>query len=413
MKIVHAADLHLDSPLRGLSEYEGAPSAEIRAATRRALVALVDLCVEVEAALLLIAGDLYDGDFKDYSTALYFTEQMSRLRATGTQVVWLRGNHDAANRITKHLRSRDHVFELSSDAPQTYRFEELGVAVHGRGYWTRDVRENLARSYPEPDSDLVNIGLLHTALDGREGHALYAPCSVPDLKERGYDYWALGHVHQREVLCEDPWIVFPGNLQGRHIRETGPKGATLLSIESGKIVSVEPRVLDQVRWERTDVDVSEADSVDEVLDRVVSMLDQVRESAGGRVLATRVRLLGSTPLHAQLIHERERIEHEILAHAVDQGDIYLEKVQMSTFGKLSVGSLAGRHDALGELFSTLGALKQDDGGKKQLLEELLRPITGITPDLLKDDSLDSTELLEDVHRLLEGYLLAEGREGGS
>ena len=280
MKIVHAADLHLDSPLRGLSQYEGAPVEEVRTATRRALSALVDLCVEEEAALLLIAGDLYDGDFREYSTALCFTDQMSRLKQAGTQVVWLRGNHDAANKITKHLRAASHVHELSHDGPQTLTFESLGVAVHGQGYATRDVQDNLAQGYPEPLSGMLNIGLLHTALDGREGHALYAPCTASELKAKGYDYWALGHVHQREVVAEEPYIVFPGNLQGRHIKETGPKGATLIEERSGKIASLEARQLDVVRWEQTEVDVSGVSHVHDALDLAVAELGTQARSCG-------------------------------------------------------------------------------------------------------------------------------------
>lgn len=410
MKIVHAADLHLDSPLRGLTEYEGAPTAQIRAATRHALSALVSLCIEEGVALLLIAGDLYDGDFRDYSTALFFIEQMSRLREAGTRVVWLRGNHDAANLITKHLRSKDHVSELSSDFPESLNFEDLGITVHGRGYWTREVRENLVRSYPEPQADHLNIGLLHTSLDGREGHANYAPCSLSDLKSKGYDYWALGHVHQREVLSADPWIVFPGNLQGRHIRETGPKGVTLLTIESGKVMKVEEKALDLVRWELTSVDLTAIESLDDALDLTISEMDRLRDAAQGRVLATRVQLIGSTSLHAKLIADARHLEHQLVAHAVEEGDIYVERVQLTTTGTLSAEQLAGRKDALGDLFSTIEEIRHDPERRKQFWEDLLRPLSGIAADLMRDELVDPEEVLRDASRLLEAKLLSEHKE---
>ena len=102
--------------------------------------------------------------------------------------------------------------------------EDLGLAVHGQGFAKREVTEDLSSAYPQADPHLFNIGLLHTCLDGKPGHEPYAPCTVDGLRSKGYQYWALGHVHNREVVSQDPWIVFPGNIQGRHARETGSQG---------------------------------------------------------------------------------------------------------------------------------------------------------------------------------------------
>src|SRR3954468_20138263 len=129
MKFVHAADLHLDSPLSGLSKYEGAPVEQIRGATRRALENLVKLCLHEQAQLLVIAGDLYDGDWRDYSTGLFFNRQMAALRAAGVRVVWIRGNHDAASKLTAHLNLPDNVRELSHKKPDSRIMEDLGLAI--------------------------------------------------------------------------------------------------------------------------------------------------------------------------------------------------------------------------------------------------------------------------------------------
>jgi DNA repair exonuclease SbcCD nuclease subunit len=220
-KMVHAADLHLDSPLTGLVRYEGAPVDEVRGATRRALENLVSLCLEEQARLLLLAGDLYDGDWRDYSTGLFFSAQMERLREAGTQVVWIRGNHDAQSKLTHHLSLGEHCHELVSKQPSTLEFPALELAVHGQGFATPAVTDDLSARYPEPVRGVLNVGLLHTALSGRRGHAPYAPCDAVSLAHRGYDYWALGHVHQREIVSTAPYIVFPGNLLGRHVRVEG------------------------------------------------------------------------------------------------------------------------------------------------------------------------------------------------
>ncbi|MEN9581183.1 MAG: hypothetical protein RJA70_4192, partial [Pseudomonadota bacterium] len=217
MKIVHAADLHVDSPLTGLARYEGAPVDQIRGATRRAFENLVQLCLDEEVQLLLLAGDLFDGEWKDYTTGLFFVGQLLRLKPAGIPVVLVKGNHDAASVVTRHLTLPSHVTELSSRAPETRLFEQLGIAVHGQSYAERAEYNNLAANYPDALPGCLNIGLLHTCVTGRAGHEPYAPCGLEGLLAKNYDYWALGHIHEREILHEDPWVVFPGNLQGRHM----------------------------------------------------------------------------------------------------------------------------------------------------------------------------------------------------
>src|SRR3546814_2452354 len=134
--------------------------------------------------------------------------------------------------------------------PDTHHLPELSVAVHGQSFSTPAVTENLVLAYPPAEQHVFNIGILHTALAGRQGHADYAPCSVEDLRSRGYDYWALGHVHEFEVVSTEPYVVFPGNVQGRTIRETGAKGAVLVAVADGDVTSVERIELDVIRWAR-------------------------------------------------------------------------------------------------------------------------------------------------------------------
>ena len=241
MKFIHAADLHLDSPLTGLERYEGVPIDAVRGATRRALENLVGLALDNDVAFVLIAGDVYDGDWPDYNTGLFFAQQMGRLREAGVWVVIASGNHDAQSQISKTLRLPDNVIVLSAARPQSVEFEEHGVVIHGQSFTTRSVTEDLSLKYPEARAGLLNVGLLHTSLNGRPGHEPYAPCTLDGLLAKGYDYWALGHVHSREVAHEDPWVVFPGNTQGRHARETGAKGCSLVTVADGAVVSVEHR----------------------------------------------------------------------------------------------------------------------------------------------------------------------------
>ncbi|NUU22496.1 MAG: DNA repair exonuclease, partial [Streptomycetaceae bacterium] len=178
MKLLHAADLHIDSPLRGLSRYPGAPAEEFRSAVRRALENLVDLAVHEGVDAVLLAGDVYDGDWKDYRTGLFFGAQMQRLREADIRVCMVAGNHDAQSKITKELRLPENVHRFSTAQPETKEYEDLGLAVHGQGFAERDVTDNLALAYPKARDGCLNIGLLHTALEGADGHDTYAPCRV-------------------------------------------------------------------------------------------------------------------------------------------------------------------------------------------------------------------------------------------
>jgi DNA repair exonuclease SbcCD nuclease subunit len=410
MKLVHAADLHLDSPLRGLVAYDGAPLSEIRGATRRALENLTELCLDEEAQLLVLAGDLYDGDWRDYSTGLFFVEQMARLGEAGVSVVWIRGNHDAASLITRQLSLPKNVRELSHAAPETVVFEQLGVAVHGVGYARRDVRENLAVSYPAPLPGLFNLGLLHTALEGRAGHEEYAPCSRAELVARGYEYWALGHVHRREVVGSEPWIVFPGNLQGRHINEVGPKGASLVTLEGRAVRSVEHRALDVVRWARCEVKLDDAHSLDDVLELAARELGRAQASAEGRVLACRIVLSGATEAHSVLQRERERLLAELRAVGIRLGGVYVEQVEISARPRIDLEGLRSREDAVGELFRGVAELLGDDEARAALRAEVLLGLDGLPQHLREEHELD--ELLADAERLLLGCFLDGSSDSG-
>lgn len=343
-RFIHAADIHLDSPLRGLARYQGAPVEELQGATRAALKNLVDEAIKRSVDLLVLAGDIYDGDWPDYNTGLFFVQQMSRLDAEGIPVVSISGNHDAQSRISRNLRLPSNVRNLSVDQPESVIFEDYQVAIHGQGFAQPVIKEDLSKHYPEPVEGYFNIGVLHTSADGRPGHDTYAPCSVDHLRKSGYQYWALGHIHQREVLQENPWIVFCGNLQGRHAKETGPKGATLVTVEDGRVAEVETLVLDVVRWTHIQIDIGPMLDGEQFLSAVEEVLVEELSAASGRLLAFRVEAVGRGNLHGVLSSDVEFWTNELRGLSLRVGGrAWFENLKLSSSGPVRNSSQAPDH----------------------------------------------------------------------
>ena len=414
MKFIHAADIHLDSALHGLERYEGAPVEEIRSATRRAFDNLIELAIDEQAAFVLLVGDLYDGDWKDYNTGLYFVERMGRLRDAGIRVFIVAGNHDAVSQITKHLRLPDNVTLFSTRKPERVVLDDLGVSICGQGFATRAVTDDISQGYPQGDPQLLNIGLLHTCLDGKPGHEPYAPCTVDGLRSKGYQYWALGHVHKREEVSQDPWIVFPGNIQGRHIREIGPKGCTLVTVNAGEIVAVEHRDLDVMRWSICELDVSAAETVDDIYEQVREGLQSAFDTGEGRPVAVRLVLYGACSAHLKLHAERERWiqEYRALATGLGGAGIWLEKISIKTRPVVSTDEVLERDDALSGLLRAIHDMDLDSSALDGLADEMSVLRQKLPAELLAgDDPFDPAnpeflkETLEDIKELLVNRLM--------
>ena len=406
-RFLHAADIHLDSPLVGLDRYESAPVEAMRSATRHAFENLVRVAIDEELAFVLLAGDLYDGDWKDYRTGLFFVDQMTKLREADIPVYVISGNHDAASRLTRNLRPPDNVHFLSDRRPETRYLEAFDVAIHGQGIATQAVTRDLATAYPMADPGLFNIGLLHTSLDGREGHARYAPTSPQVLAQKGYQYWALGHVHRREVVSRDPWIVFPGNLQGRHAREAGPKGCSLVTVENGAVAAVEERHVDVLRWSVCRVDVDGAGTTCEVLDR-----SRVRSRArpGSRTAALwRSASSWPDPRPATTSSRPIRITGSRRSApsrpGVSSADVWIEKVRFATGRPVDLAAWATRDDAIGSFLRDFTATAGSPDETAALQDALGDVRRVLPPELLSGDEAVDPHAPELLARLV-----AEARE---
>ncbi|MGH7282276.1 MAG: metallophosphoesterase family protein [Polyangiaceae bacterium] len=379
MRFVHAADLHVDSPLRGLERYEGAPVELAREATRAAVKNLVDLCLREDAAFLLVSGDLFDGDWKDFHTPLFLVSELARLKAKNIRAFVVLGNHDLQSELVPHIRWPDNVTVFGAHRADTCILHEYSAAIHGRSYARAAVSENLAASYPPPLADHFNIALLHTNAAGAAGagdHASYAPCRGEELRARGYDYWALGHVHGHQVLSTSPHVVYPGNLQGRNARETGEKGAVVVDVEDRKVKNLRFVPCDVMRWARIDVDADATDAPREIVDKVRTAVSSETGRIEGRALAARVTVKGACEAHAALarMEDRARFVADVRAAARDASErAWIEKVQIETSSLADVDTLRAARDLVGDLLRSTRDLA-NSGELAKALEPLFLPL---------------------------------------
>lgn len=362
-KFIHAADLHIDSPLRGLETYAGAPVERIRGASRQALTALVSLAIQEDVKLVVLAGDIFDGNWADFRTGLFFREQMVRLRRADILVFIVRGNHDAESQITRQLPDVEGVKVFNARRSETVDLPELGVAVHGKSFPTQAVLEDLVPSYPLPVPGRFNIGILHTSLNGREGHNPYTPTTLEVLRNKGYDYFALGHVHAREVVSESsPRVVFPGNLQGRWAKETGSKGCELVTVTDGVIAAADHVSLEAVRWHALSVDVSRVETIGALAPLIAGELTALASVARDRLHAVRVTLRGESLLHRMEAEQPGSLLAAVQAAAqdVEGTECWIEDVRLDLRSPFDRRAAADRQDAVGEVVRLVDSIASDD-----------------------------------------------------
>ena len=411
MKFIHCSDLHIDSPLDGLERYPGAPVEALRGATREALANLVGLAIERRVDFVVIAGDVFDGDWRDMNTGLFFNAQMRRLERAAIPVYLKKGNHDAASEITRALALPDNVHEFPTGRAGTFRIEALRVALHGRSFADRAVPEDLAAGYPAAVPGWTNIGVLHTSLAGYAAHDPYAPTSLDTLRGHGYDYWALGHVHAREVLQEaHPRIVYCGNPQGRHAAETGAKGCELVEIDAGEL-RAETVPLDVVRWSVLSLPIDGLADLAGFRLLAEARLREAHHAAGGRLAAWRLNVEGVGPMHRWLAAHADDVAAELrsVADAVSGGRAWVEKIRLRSRLPAAARAHQGRDDPIAECLRLTGELLDEPDRLRAFTDAALRDLLGKLPASLRTGAqsigLEDPAVLAGLLREAEAMLL--------
>jgi len=312
-RFVHAADLHLDTPFKGIGATAPFVAGRLREASLDAFDALVDLCLEREAAFLVIAGDIYDGPERGLRAQLRFRDGLARLSEAGVYSFVVHGNHDPVETGWSALSGPwpERVTVFGSRAVQAVRVELDGIplaTVQGISFAKRSESENLALGFAHKAGPGIQVGVLHCNVRGAAtGYDDYSPCTLEDLIGIGLDYFALGHIHTRMILsgrngADDPWVVYSGNLQARSPKpsERGPKGAVVVHVKAGRIAETESVSCDVVRFDQIELDVAEVADLAELRSKLQGEARERLERADGRSLVLRAELVGQGELHSDL-----------------------------------------------------------------------------------------------------------------
>ncbi|TIW61830.1 MAG: DNA repair exonuclease [Mesorhizobium sp.] len=330
-RFVHAADIHLDSPLRSLALRSSELAELIGNATRQAFVRIIDLCLREQVDALLLAGDLYDGEQTSMKTARFLAEQVRRLHEAGIRVFIIRGNHDAVSQITKELVFPETVKVFSGRAEAIVIDQDRGdfpVVVHGLSFAEPHAPESLLGKYKSVVDGAFNIGILHTSLSGSSGHNPYAPCSLADLNATGFHYWALGHIHKRSVFEGKCTVVMPGMPQGRDINESGVKSVSLVTVADDMSVRIEERFTSVAQFERVNVDTSQTEDWAGLAREIGKALERTRKDSASDHLVARVRLTGISPLAWRMRRDVDLLKAEADDRASMVGRCWVEKLEV-------------------------------------------------------------------------------------
>ena len=410
IKILHTADIHLDAPLRSLALRDESLREAVQAATRAAFARIIDVALSERVAALLIAGDLFDGRARSARTAAFLTAQLDRLRAAGIPVFYIKGNHDAENPIIGALDLPDNVHVFDARGGKVHLAEDLWI--HGVSFADRHAPESLLPRFPAPVPGAVNIAMLHTSLAGAAGHDTYAPCSVGDLTGMGFDYWALGHVHKRQVHGTAPWVVMPGMPQGRDIGEAGAKSASLLTVAGGRIDVTEVPT-SGVEFIATTLDISDADSDDALRAALRDHLRGVADALSSDAGVVRLTLIGRPHRYWQILRDQDMWAEAVAALARDTGRLWLEKLRLDIDAPGDAGH-AGR--ATDELASLMAEIRDEPGfaaAARAEIEEVIGELpqsvrAALVPDAAAAEALTDRLATAGARRVLARMKGAEG-----
>jgi len=418
LKFVHTADLHLDSPFKGLKSMVPEVAGVLQEATFGAFDSVIKLCLDEEVDFLVVAGDVYDGADRSLRAQLRFRDGLRRLAQEGIPAFVAHGNHDPLDGWVAGLDWPEGVTAFPGDRVETVPVVKNGrqvAEISGISYPKREMRKNLLPEFPQESKTAFSLGVLHCNLGSDTGHEEYAPCTLADLRDSGFDYWALGHVHTRAVhrLEHGALAVYPGNPQGLHPGETGERGAVLVSVDEAGRPETRFVATDLVRWESLSVDISTLESIDGLIEALEEAAGGAADEAAGRSLCLRVVLEGRGALSEVLRRTGELtgLEEDLRGRwLAARPFVWLDRLIDRTRGPIDLESRRRSGDFVAGLLEQFDSLSDHLPQKEAEIREMLEPVYEkklVRKYIQPPDEEKLKELLDRARELCLDYLVAE------
>lgn len=384
VRFVHAADLHLDAAFQGIpKEIPPEYADRIHAATFTALDRLFKLCEQEHPDFLILSGDIYNAEDRSVRAQLAVRDGCERLAQQNIHVFLAHGNHDPLSSRLNTINWPDNV-HIFGDELEVHTLMKEGlpqVQIHGISHKSGTESRNLAQFFQRSAEDCLQIGVLHCSLSDAEGER-YAPCSISDLRQTGLDYWALGHVHERRIVAEDPMIVYPGNTQGLHPHEENERGCMLVTASMHGNWTFETRfeALAPVVWRHVDItlDDGERTSLDALETMIRETVQQDARKLGRScgLALMRVYVRGRTDLDS-ILRAPETVEDLVQRLRENIGvdsRVWLRDLKIDTLPALDRDAMLQREDLTGELMRYAAALQADPEQLRDCARTLFAPL---------------------------------------
>ncbi|WP_187254480.1 metallophosphoesterase family protein [Alkalicoccus halolimnae] len=326
VKFIHCADLHLDRPFQIPSGTSPADSRLFREAAYDSFEKICSKAVSENVDFLVISGDLYHHEERSIHAQWFVKTQMERLNEAGISVYIIHGNHDPLLVNNGRVTMPGNVFVFGTSG-EKYLHEKEGESVYlyGFSYPEKAFTASPLDMYEKASGGDFHIALLH----GQEGsggdHEPYAPFQLQSLKNVGMDYWALGHIHERNELSIDPPVVYPGNIQGAHRKEEGEKGAYLVTILKDKTTDITFFPASRIIWKKINISIEQAETMDDLVKVTAALLPDEDE----KVFLCTLTFEGRGDLHNYLHENREELL-QIFKSEFERKDLFIDTCKYRT-----------------------------------------------------------------------------------
>ena len=397
ISFLHIADLHLDSPFSGLKQLPEQIFKRIQESTFKSFYNLIDLAINAQVDFVIIAGDLFDGEDHSIRAASRFRKQMQRLKEHDIHIYLIHGNHDhmGGNWNILEWPSNVHVFGQNVEVKQFLKEGKPLVNLYGFSYPQRAVTENMTHHYIKQDGTKFHIGILHGSIEGNLDHNHYAPFRLNELTSKGFDYWALGHIHKQQLLVDNPIILYPGNTQGRHRKESGEKGGFIVRMnEFGTDYQFYPTA--DVIWENVEISISELNNLTDLLDKCFTTIAETRHESAGTFLT--IEITGTGPLHEKLL-VIDRLDAVIVAliegEQEQENFVWITKIKVTSLSFDRKNTITQQSPFLFDLISFIDTYQDTDDAVTALFTH-----SGARKFLEKFSMDEQLELIKEAEMLL-------------